>query len=291
MIGRAKHEFPQEAPAAPFKTVLLSELERALFAKRLHNRIIRDPPQVKVRPDWGSDRYVWARRRHHPLIQSAKRRAALEIRSDLETGLLIGYLPTETAGVFQRLPPQFWREPTSGIRVDGMLFDVAKGKPVPDQIDENTFCVFEECARAWLKQREIEEDNPAFPNSLRRGQPIVSSPPPSGQEILEQLLRFMQNDIARGTIGDQSPPSSLPDRHSPAVPMTNKVPPSASEINLSDQQLIDEIMERRAGGQQRDQICKELGAIAGPKGNQRVRGIYKDLNFGRGRRPKNTHSN
>lgn len=167
MIGRSRHEFPQEAFAVPFKTVLLPELQRALVAKRLYNRIPREPVRKKVRPPWGSDRFVWARRQRHPLVRKAISWAAAEIRSDLQTGLLTAYMPTETAGIFHKIHPQFWYE-IRGIRIDGMLFDVAKNTLVPDDINEDTLCVFEECAWEWLTKRQIGESNPAFPATLRK---------------------------------------------------------------------------------------------------------------------------
>jgi len=63
--------------------------------------------------------------------------------------------------------------------------------------------------------------------------------------------------------------------------------PATGQPVLSDEQLVELIHQRRSWGQQRNQICKELGKLAGPNGNQQVRDLYKDQNFARGRRPKN----
>jgi len=81
-------------------------------------------------------------------------------------GDLVAHMPSEVAGIFLRIDQGFWSVARSGLRVDGMLFDVQAGCLIPDEIDEDRFCVFEECARSWLALKDIGEDNLAFPTSL-----------------------------------------------------------------------------------------------------------------------------
>ncbi len=182
MIGRKKHDFPQEAFSAPFTTVLLSDLERALFANKLHNRIPRDPRPTKARSGFlGDGPYRWVRRMTHPLVREAKNYAAKQMLSYLRDGHLIAHMPTEAAGIFLRIPPQFWHERRSGLRIDGKLLDADKNILVPDEIDEETFCVLEESARFWLAERKINEENPAFPEALRTPKTIIGSRKKSGK--------------------------------------------------------------------------------------------------------------
>ena len=201
MVGRTKQEFAQEAPATPFKTVLLSDLERALEAHRLYDRIPRDPPRRKARSGWfGEGPFVWVRRPLHPLIQRARQWAALQIRGDLQNGVLLACMPTETAGVFLRIPPQFWHERRSRLRVEGMLFDLTKNTLVPDEIDEGTFCVLEEGARSWLACRKIVEDNPAFPDALRTAGPVRTKTRPSDKQIIAQGKQMNKMGLKRDVI-------------------------------------------------------------------------------------------
>ncbi|MFN4357013.1 hypothetical protein [Sphingopyxis alaskensis] len=204
MVGSVRHDFPQEAPPTPFKTVLLSDLELALVAKRLHNHLAPEPRRKKVRGDWhGDGPFVWARRPRHPLIKQAEQWAALQIRGDLQAGLLTAYMPTDTAGIFLRIKPKFWDERRSDIRVDGMLFDLDQGALLPDEIDEQSFCVFEQCAQSWLTHRRISDDNPAFPAALRTTKIVKIGQRPSDEQIVAEALRLKSKGARRDEIAKE----------------------------------------------------------------------------------------
>ncbi|WP_157081054.1 hypothetical protein [Novosphingobium naphthalenivorans] len=166
MIDIAKYDFPQEAPAHPFKTVKLSELKRALLAKHLHGKIPNILPRKKIRDPF-SGRFVWARRAQHPMLRRAEQWCSAQILSDLRAGKLTAFVPANSNGVYCRIEPPFWQDQFAGLSVGRSLLHFDDGKSVPGELLGKTVYVFEECALEWLAERQIGENNPAFPAVLR----------------------------------------------------------------------------------------------------------------------------
>lgn len=167
MIEIAKYDFPQEAPPHPFKTVKLSELKRALLAKRLHGKIPNTPPRKKIRAPF-SNRIVWTRPAQHPMVRRTDQWCSAQILSDLRAGKLVAYVTADPGGVFYRIEGQFWQDEIAGLSAGGHLLHLNESKSVPGELLGRTVYVFEECAREWLARRQIGESNPAFPAVLRR---------------------------------------------------------------------------------------------------------------------------
>lgn len=196
MITVPKHDFLPEAPASPFKTVLLQELKNALLEKRL-GRTPPQPAKRKVKHPLGK-KYIWARPARHPLIIRADRWCDKEILTDFQTGLLIGF--TRVGDLINRIPTSYWHEKYVGLSLGGRLFDINEGETFPREFWGNSIFVLEECACSWLSKREIDQNNRAFPACLRTGDLTPSEPTPPDEKILAKLLELKASGLRRDQI-------------------------------------------------------------------------------------------
>ena len=199
MIHIAKYDFPQETPPHPFKTIKLAELSNALFVKRLHGRGSKTPSPRKVR-EFISGRFVWARPVSHRIIRTAKQWSETQILIDLRAEALTAYVPAVTGGVFYKIEREFWDYKFAGLSVAGRLFHLDADRAVPHELLGKTIYVLERSARAWLADREIDGDNPAFPKALRL---FPHKPKPPDVKIRAQLKRMKSAGLSRDQAAKQ----------------------------------------------------------------------------------------
>lgn len=201
MINNAKYDFPKVHFSELVRHVRLSDLNRALVFERLHGRPLVETPSRRVRNPWANG-FVSVRPPRDPIIQKANKLAETEILADLQDGSLPTYVSSEEKGAYYAIKANFWQSPYCGLSVGGTLLEFTSHGIIPEAMAGNTIYVSEESAFRWLLKRKINDDNPDYPRSLRKGRSLNKAKVPPDSEIRAKMKELMaqgytKNDAAK----------------------------------------------------------------------------------------------
>lgn len=183
-----KHDFRPEAPAGSYKVVALSELQDALFVKRAA-RVLSPPVAIRVRPPWGSNRFVLSQRPTHPTVKRLRLWCENQIIADLESGVLIAHLFNKFSSIFHMIPQSFWLDRSFYKLSMNHLIIHPEQLGLPAEFYGSPIYVFDAGAKQWLLERSIFEDNPAYPSNLRT-KPLAKTKGPEIDEIVQMICHL-----------------------------------------------------------------------------------------------------